>query len=444
MNQATSILGAIYRRRALVLLTTAGSIGVGLWQISVNPPDYVAIAEIMIPDTSLGISIDEEGENVPNRPILPAYKEDEQIGIVSIMRSRAVVNRVVELIPGTDPTKMKNNIRGDITKDGLVEYTCYGRTAEEAVLIANTAVEAFAFVIEEIALDGMRKNRDSFLLKETPALERVEETSAAMTAYLASLQSADLDTEIQNWLTERMTIENELFDLDIEEQRISAQRPIIETALDGRPEFIMTRQELQLPGGYASSLELVSNLSSELAVARLTYKDKHPEIKRLETELGLAQQAATEQADLILAGSTMTQDEQVSKLTQQLVDMDILQSGISPQRRVYEARKVELDQLLVGVPGYRQELGNLQADYAQARAMAERITSRREEVEFHIQHGLDFAIIDPFALAIVDRTKQVPTAFGVVMFTSFSGLLMGVFMALVAATIARMRETRPY
>ncbi|MHC4380664.1 MAG: GumC domain-containing protein, partial [Planctomycetota bacterium] len=439
-----SIFGAIYRRRAVVLLTMAGSIAVGLWQISVNPPDYVAVAEIMIPDSSLGISIDSEGENVPNRPILPAYQEDELVGIVSIMRSRAVVNRVVELIPGTDPLKMKNNIRGDITKDGLVEYTCYGRTAEEAVLIANTAVEAFAYVIEEIALNGMRQNLESFREKEIPALERVEQTSAAVSAYLASLGSADLDTEIQNWLGERTTIENQLFDLDVMEQRFLAQRPIIEAALDGRPEFVLTRQELQLPGGYTSALELVSGLSSDLAVARLTYRDMHPEIKRLETELDLAQQAAAEQAELILAGSTMSQDEQVSTLASQLVDMDIAQSGIDPQRQVYTARKNELDQLLAGVPGYRHELGALQADHAQAKAMAERISSRREEVEFHIKHGLDFAIIDPYALALLERTKKVPTALGVVMFTSFSGLLMGVFVALVAATIARMRETRPY
>ena len=131
-------------------------------------------------------------------------------------------------------------------------------------------------------------------------------------------------------------------------------------------------------------------------------------------------------------------------MASQLVDMDIAQSGIDPQRQVYTARKNELDQLLAGVPRYRHELGALQADHAQAKAMAERISSRREEVEFHIKHGLDFAIIDPYALALLERTKKVPTPLGVVMFTSFSGLLMGVFVALVAATIARMRETRPY
>jgi len=104
----------------------------------------------------------------------------------------------------------------------------------------------------------------------------------------------------------------------------------------------------------------------------------------------------------------------------------------------------ELDAILAEVPGYRQKLNDLQMKHNQARGMAENITARREELEFHLKHGLAFSIIDPYAIANVDRTKQIPTPTGIIMFTSFAGLLLGIFIALLTATFGRMRATRPY
>lgn len=444
MNQASSILGAIYRRKHIVLLVMAGSIGVGLYLNATQPPDFMATAEIMIPEHALGLSINTEEGNIPESPLLPLQDEGRLIGVTSLLRSRAVVYRVAELMPDTDPQRLKSNVRGDVSKDGVVEYTGYGRTAEEAVAVANNAVLAFSEVLEEMSMTGMKKNFDTFADNEIAAHEKVVAASDAITAYLVSLQTPDLSADIDRWLEERNNIERALFDLEGQKLQYEAQRPIIERTLSERPEFVLTRQELQLPGSYSSSLERISNLSSELAVARLQYRDAHPEIVRLQTELDMARTQASGNADLVLSASTMSQDRQVASLAEKLVDIDIFEAGYDAQKVIYENRRTELDGLLQGVPGYRQELGRLQAEFNQARNMADRITSRREELAFHLAHGLNFSVIDEFAAAHVDRAKQVPTQTGILMFTSFSGLLLGVFVALLTATFGRMRATRPY
>lgn len=444
MNQASSILGAIYRRKHVVLLVMAGSIGVGLYLNATSPPDYMATAEIMIPEQALGLSISTEGGNVPEGPLLPMQEEGRLIGITSLLRSRAVVHRVSEILPGTDAQRLKSNVRGDVSKDGVVEYTGYGRTQQEASDVANAAVLAFSEILEEISMTGMRANWQAFEDQLPGADLKVQDTANAISAYLNSLQSADLNADIDRWLEERSELERALFDLEIQRRQYEAQRPIIQSTLEDRPEFVMTRQELQLPGSYSSSLERISNLSTQLAVARLQYRDAHPEIIRLQTELDMARTQASASADLVLSASTMSQDKQVADLAAKLVEIDIFEASFGAQQAIYEARRVELDSKLVEVPGYRQRLGQLQADYNQARSMAEKIRSRKEELEFHLAHGLKFSFIDEHAQADPESSKQVPTPTGILMFTSFAGLLLGVFIALLTATFGRMRATRPY
>ncbi len=444
MNQASTIFGAIYRRKHIVLLVMAGSIGVGLYENAVNPPDYMVAAEILIPEHGLGISIDTESGNIPDEPLLPMQDEGRLIGVTSLLRSRAVVYRVAKNNPELDPQRLKSNIRGDVTKDGVVQYTGYGRTPEQATTVANGAVYAFAEVLEEMSMDGMRQNLETFKKNEPKAWDRVKEAADAISSYLTSLQSADLNADTQQWLADRAKVQEELFQLENQFQQNRAQRPIIEKTLKERPEYVTTRQDLKMQSGYSNALERIANLSSELAVARLTYKDKHPEILRIQTELELAQNQASQSAELILSSSTLTQDAQIAALTQKLVDMDIFEAGYGPQKEIFEKRKAELDDKLKEVPGYRERLATLQSAHSQATSMAERISERRKELEFHLEHGLSFSFIDPYALAVPERAKQVPTPLGIIMFTSFSGLLLGVFVALLSATFGRMRATRPY
>ena len=100
MNQATSIFGALYRRKHVILLVMVGSIGGGLFQSSTLQKDYVAAAEILVPSTPVGISINSEGGNVPSGPMLPEQNEGDLIGIVANLRSRAVMNKIAENLPG--------------------------------------------------------------------------------------------------------------------------------------------------------------------------------------------------------------------------------------------------------------------------------------------------------------------------------------------------------
>jgi uncharacterized protein involved in exopolysaccharide biosynthesis len=444
MNQATSIIGALYRRKHVILLVMLGSVGVGLFQAYTNPPDYVAAAEILVPGHPLGLSVNSEGGNIPNGPLLPEQNEGDLIGIVAMLRSRAVMDRVAENVPGLNPKMLKKNIRGDVTKDGVVEYRGYGRSPEEAAKLANEAVKAFASVLEDLAMEGIVANLKTFAREEPLAWEAVHEVSQELTDYLTGLGTADYGVEVEAWLEERSRLETSRFELEMRYQEAKVQRPVIEAALADRPEFVITQRQMTLPSSYTTSLEQVSRLSSELAVAKMRFTDEHPEVKRLMMEVENARAQAANQGDLILSSSTTTQDRQFVTLAGRLVDMDILEAGYVPQRDAFDARKAELDSKLAEVPGYMREIQTLQAKYQELRTIAERITTRRSEMEMHIKHGLAFSMIDPHALATPDRATALPTTLGLIMFTSMGGAILGIFIALISATAARMRATRPY
>jgi hypothetical protein len=376
--------------------------------------------------------------------MLPEQREGELIGIVAMLRSRAVMNRVALEVPGINPNMLKKNIRGDVTKDGVVEYRGYGRTPEEAANIANAAVHAFADVLDDMATEVLQANLDSFRANEPEAWKEVEAISVELTAYLTSLGTADYSAEVEAWLEERARIESSRFQLEVRYQEAQVQRPVIERALADRPEFVVSQRQMSLPGYYADALAQVTRLSSELAVARMRYTDAHPEVQRLILEVDSARTRAEEQGELVLSSSTTTQDRQFVSLATKLIDMDILEAGYVAQRNAFDARKIELDAKLADVPGYMQKIQTLQAKYRELRGVAERISTRRSEMELHVKHGLKFSMIDESALASPTRAKQLPTQLGIIMFTSMAGFLLGIFVALGSATIARMRATRPY
>ncbi|MDP7061746.1 MAG: hypothetical protein QF489_02280 [Planctomycetota bacterium] len=444
MNQATSIFGALYRRKHVILLVMVGSIGVGLFQSSTLQKDYVAAAEILVPSTPVGISINSEGGNVPSGPMLPEQNEGDLIGIVANLRSRAVMNKIAENLPGINANQLRRNLRGDVTKDGVVEYKGYGRTAEEAARLANEGVYAFAEVLEDMALQTLIANRDTFEKNEGPAWKKVEEKSNELTEYLLGLGTADYTGEVEAWLDERARIETARFQLELRYQEALVQRPVIERALAGRPEYVESLRQMELPGTYTEALEHVTKLSSELAAARMKFTDAHPETQRLLAEVAAARARAETQGDLVLSSVTTTQDRKYADLASKLVDMDILEAGYVPQRDAFDARKAELDTKLTEVPGYMQRIETLQAEYRQYRDLAERITARKNEMILHVEHGLTFSMIDPNALAKPERAIALPTTTGLIMFTALGGFLLGIFVALGSATIARMRATRPY
>lgn len=444
MNSATSILGAIYRRKHVVLLVMLSSIGVGMVHSTLYPADYVAAAEILVPMQPLGLSVNSEGGNVPTSPLLPEQREGNLIGLVAQLRTRGVLERVSQQVPGINPEMLRKNLIGDVTKEGIVEYRAFGRTAEEAVLLANNAVKAFGEVLEEMASEVMESNLATFKLNETKAWGEVEVIADEISAYMTELGSADYSAEVQAWLEERTRLETSRFQLELRYQEAKVQRPVIEQALEGRPEFIVTQQQMSLPNSYASALDAVTRASSALAAARLRYMDRHTEVVRLKNELALAEAHAAEQAEMVLSSSVTTQDRQFESLTSRLVDMEILEAGYQPQRDAFDVRIAELDGMLGEVPGYLQRLNDLQSRYREARGIAEKLSTRRSELEIHVDHGLAFALIDEHALASVKRAKQIPTQMGIIMFTGLAGMLFGIFVALGSATIARMRLSRPY
>ncbi len=441
-----SLLGALYRRRLTIVLVLVGSLLAGTFYARLVGPDYVAAASVMIPNDPVGISLSTEGGNLPKGPLLPDLSDDARVGALGIFASGAVYDRMAEEHPDYDPRALRKAIRGNIDRGGNIQVLAYAPTPELAAELANDYAEAFQDELEEITLASLRRSFEAFVREEPLAEQRYREAHQALVDYLASIDTVDLDNETAQLLTERRKVEEQLLQLELRRVKDQAERPVLEAALAERPEMLTSLRKFQRNDAFDKLLARARDLSAQLAVARLEYRDVHPEIQRLQRELEVVQREAEELAEeqMRLDSEVTTRDAQVTEWMRRLAAMDVVEASYDAQRAVWAQRIAEIEPRLQRVPSYRAEVAERQSQLASARSYWEKVASRRSELDFHVRAGLDFSVMTDAMRARPERAKQVPTTAGLYLFCTIAGIAGGLFLALSLELLARMRASRPF
>ena len=444
MNDVSSIFFAIYSRRLMVMLVLLGSIGTGIFYSLQTPSEYLSVAKILIPATSPTVSLKTEGGNLPSGPIVPDQNEDLRVGIIGIIRSGAVHDRVAQALPGIDAKTIRKNVIGDIGADSFLHVLSYAKTQEEAAMLANAFSEAFQDEMQAMLEASPRRTLESFVAREPIAWEQFSYHTAELVRYLEGANFTDVEVEVGNMLSQRQAVQQQIEGLELQHSSNLAQRPVYAQLVESRPEFVVTRQSLSENSVYKSSLERSSQLATELALKKLKLTDKHPEIVRLANELLLVQTRMSQQAEMTHASSTMSQDPQSLNFMQKMVEIDIAEASYDSQRAIFEQTVSQIDSKLQNVPEYRADVSRINAQIAQARNHAEDISARRAELEFHLTHGLRFTMSNEYTKALPEKALPLPTPVGIMIFSTLAGLIVGILAAVVAELVKQMRLRSPY
>jgi uncharacterized protein involved in exopolysaccharide biosynthesis len=428
----------------MVMLVLLGSVGAGFFYSKQTPSEYLSVAKILIPATSPTVSLKTEGGNIPNGPIVPDQNEELRVGIIGIIRSGAVHDRVAQALPGIDAKTIRKNVIGDIGSDSFLHVLAYAKTQAEAAMLANAFSDAFQDEMQAMLEASPRRTLESFIAREPIAWEQFSDYTAELVRYLEVANFTDVEVEVVNMLSQRQAVQQQIEALELQHSSNLAQRPVYEQLVENRPEFVVTGQSLSENSVYKSSLERSNELATELALKKLELKDKHPEIVRLTNDLLMVQERMSQQAQMTHASSTMSQDPQALSFMQKIVEIDIAEASYDSQKTIFEQTASKLDSALQSVPEYRADVSRINAQIAQARNHAEDISARRAELEFHLTHGLRFTMSNEYTKALPEKALPLPTPVGIMIFSTLAGLIVGILAAVVSELVKQMRLRSPY
>ncbi|MDA1259983.1 MAG: hypothetical protein O3A20_05120 [Planctomycetota bacterium] len=446
-----SILGAVYRRRGSVILVLLGAIGGGTLYRAKVKPEYLSSASVMIPNNPPTANLSSEAGNLPNGPLLPDMSDEVRTGAIGLFNSGAVADRMMQKRPDLDSRALKRNLKGNIDRNGNVQVLSYAPTPEQAAELANQYAECFQEEMEDVATAHMNRTFEAMSREEPIALAAYSTLHRGLVNYLGSIGSANLDQELARLLEDRKTIEAQSLDLDLARVRSEAERPVLQRALDERPEFALSRTTYGRNPAYEDALRRTRELSTQLALARLEYRDddpdfKHPQLERLKAELDFVRSSALDlvEEQMVLQATSEAPDELARRLAARLAEMDIAGASFEAQREVLRLRSEAVDARLAVLPRYQSEVAIRMVELGNARQYWERISQRRAELDFHLRAGLHFTVMSPAMRARPEQAKVVPSVGGLYLFCVIAGLAGGLLFAVTSEMVARMRATRPY
>lgn len=446
-----SILGAVYRRRGSVLLVLLGAIGGGTLYRAKVKPEYLSSATVMIPSQPPTMNLSSESGNLPKGPLLPDMSDDIRAGAIGLFNSGAVVDRMLAKRPELDARAIKRNLKGNIDRNGNVQVLSYAAKPELAAALANQYAECFQEEMEEVATAHMSRTFEAMVDEEPRALAAYSALHRSLVDYLGQIGTVDLGLELTRLLEERKAIEAQSLDLELTRVRSEAERPVLQRTLDERPEFALNRTTYARNPAYEDALRRTRELSTQLALARLEFRDdvpgfEHPQLERLEAELDLVRTSALAlvEEQMVLQSRTEGPDELARKLIGRLAEMDIAAASFDAQREVLRERGSAVDARLSELPSYQSEVALRMAELGNARQYWERISERRAELDFHLRVGLHFTVMSPAMRARPDVVKQVPSTGALYLFCVIAGLAGGLLFAVSSEMFARMRAVRPF
>jgi len=440
----SDLVSVVYRRWPGILLVVLGSVGASLVFQAKYTPAWRASAKLYLPDNPPTFSFSSEKANIPTQAPIPTAREDVQLGMLSLITSGAALERILEKHPEFTLQELRAKIVANITREKMLQVTATDPDMHKAIDLANEVLAAFRDLYKDLVERGPRSNLATFQEGLKTAEENQKSAQDAVLAFLDSLGSINLQTEVQRLVQERNTLRNNLEELDSNKKIRETRRPLLMEIIGERPEFVEASQSIGRNSAYVNTIKSLSNLEIERATLLLQFTVEHPKVVALDERMRVLREQAAGELEMIQTGSSLTRDEEVKRMLADLVNMDIAESTDAEKRGIYTARLADVEGKLKNAPVNIAELSRLNNEVSRWRDLASELKRRIYELELHLRHGIDFTYVNEYLLAREKTAKAVPTPQNVTIFAAATGLIVGVFLAVILEIIALSRMRRPF
>ena len=460
---ALDYLSVFHRRKWWLVLPIVASIAVGALLVRVLPKQYRSSATVAVAASGVSTSLVGQSAPLDNEERLRAMSQQLLSGtnLARVAREErlatpgseeAVISRLRSAVTITVPEPVATTNEPRHLDSFIVSYADAdpGRTQRIANRLANVFV------------DESSKTRE----------QRAEHTSAFIASQLAASQSrlADLEgrlrrakeshigqlpeqtqANLQTLSGLRQQIDANATALRGEQDRLSMIERQVESMKQGGGDVIVAPRAAAAPSDASASVDSrVLALQRELAAARLTYTDKHPEVVRLQDELATARKdAAAEhqrpasdrvaQLQIDPAYRQLTADRETSRI--RVRELSRADQDLRHQIGIYQSR-------VESAPMVEQQLASVQRDYDLERQQYSelsaklRAASMAESVERN-RRGEQFTVLYPAAYP-AEPIKPVPMR--VMLLSLVVGICLGAGLTLgreyLDRSVHNVRELR--
>ena len=440
---ALDYLSVVRRRRWWLAAPIAGSLVIGLALVKWLPKEYRAAATLGVTAPMVSPSFLNQANGLDNQERVRAISQQ--------MLSMPLLERVASeegLARGTPTDAQMAALRNAIEISVPEPMANVGENRR-----LDTFVVAYSASLPTQAQRVANRLATVFVDANTETrAARAEDTSAFLATQLRASQTrlGNLDEQLrrakevhmgrlpeqtpanlQTLAGLRQQLEANATALRSEQDRLSMIERQLEGLAQGNAQtLILTRgnEAAQPPETRVMTLE------RELAAARATYTDKHPEVQRLQEELATARRQASAdktrpdsermaQLQLDPAYRQLSADREVTRLRIR----ELQRAGTDAQRQIglYQAR-------VEGAPMVEQQLSTLQRDYELEKQQYAELTSKlhaatiAENVE-RTRGGEEFTILYPATLP-TEPVKPAPMR--VMLVSLLAGMCLGVALTL--------------
>lgn len=444
---ALDYLSVVQRRKWWLIIPLVASIGVGVLLVRYLPKQYRASATLAVQAPAVSPSLVNQNAPLDNQERIRAVTQQ--------LMSTAVLSRVARAEGLTNSTpddamlaKMRLAVAVGVPEPltatseprrldtFVVSYTNEdpARAQRVANRLAHVFVDENSRTREQVA-----EHTSAFITTELDASQKrlaalEERLRKAKELYMGRLPE-QTQANLQTLSGLRNQMDSTSTALHSEQDRLS----MIDRQIDGLKRGLADVIIAPRPGASASDMATtpqarVAALQRELASARLTYTNKHPEVVRLEGELATAQKDAAADRDRPEADRTQQLQSDPS-YRQLLADREVARMRVRELQRSDEdiRRQITVYQARVeAAPSVEQQLLSLQRDYElekkqygdlneklHAASIAENIERDRRGEQFSVLYSAPYPN---------DPVKPVP--WRVMLLSVMAGIAVGAVLTL--------------
>jgi polysaccharide chain length determinant protein (PEP-CTERM system associated) len=413
---ADQVLAALWRRRKVVLAVAAAVFAVGLALVFSTPKVFRATSvirvDIQMPQEelvqrSVGNLVETQlitvRQELMGRPVL--QRLIEELNLYPEIQSRQGMDAAVEA--------MRKDIDVKVEGDSAFEVTYSAYDPQTAAKVANRLPEIYAE--EAVKVRKAQALRATSLF--TDELAKLKDQLSSWEQQIAQFKVTHAGELPEQLETNMRTLDRLTGELKTKSEELRA-------AETRRSELVRSRAAADTEAGRLVAAE--SNLTQELVSARANWTSDHPEVKRLETELG-SMKAKRQDAE-----GRMVVERQERARAVALVG--VVEKDIAEIQRQIELYQTRLD----NTPKWAHELGILERDHEIAKTKYQSLVSRKVEAE--LAQDLEakeasrmFHVVSP---AVVPSTPAKPDR----MTGSLIALLVAMVLAVVCGVVLETRD----
>lgn len=317
-------------------------------------------------------------------------------GVIRVLSSRTVAERVALDVPERDPATIHANSIVDVSKEGIFVVRVQDKESGVASRIANAYPAAASEYLEMTTNIGSGAHSlQEFIEHYMSQVQlRMDAVEAALTSFLHENESVSVSDEMRklmdmeaNWRTQKLITQVALLENDERKRVLSDQmnlagQDIIENQLGSSTSIQRLRQR-------AADLEI------RIERLRQTYTDYHPEILSLRAALQELQTLLMNEVRTTVNSHSEPLNPIVDTLKDRYIDAEVRRSILTAKSDVIESSIDGLTDRFQDLTGLQLEYVKLEREWLTLNRIFNALSLKLEEARFQEQQeGARFVILE--------------------------------------------------